>query len=135
MKKPAYLTKYSFALELTTVIMVDVKSDQVKQSIDNLKKYRIFTEEKLKLFIHNEFDLCGCLLCKIMLEEEIYHAFTLTIPIDSGGKKQPCNVIFLPAWYRAGVVCTKCLLIFGTYSIDFILGSYTFHRLNTLRKL
>ena len=36
--------------------MADVKSDEVKQSFDSLEKYRLFTEGKLKLFIHKEFD-------------------------------------------------------------------------------
>ena len=31
--------------------MAYVKSDQVKQSVDSLEKYRLFTEDKLKLFI------------------------------------------------------------------------------------
>ena len=34
--------------------------------------------------------------------------------------------VVLPVWYRAGVVCTERLLIFGTYSIGFVLGSYIF---------
>ena len=33
-------------------------------------------------------------------------------------------------WYRTGVICTECLLIFG-----FIFGSYIFQGLNTLRTL
>ena len=35
------------------------KSDQVKQSINGLEKYCLFTENKLKLFIRKEFDPCG----------------------------------------------------------------------------
>ena len=56
--------------------MANVKSDQVKQSIDNLENYRLTTENKLKLFIHKEFDQCGSLLRKIMLAGEMYHLFT-----------------------------------------------------------
>ena len=55
-------------LRVTMVIMANVKSDEVKQSIDNLEKYRLFTERKLKPFIHREFDQCGSLVQKIMLE-------------------------------------------------------------------
>ena len=51
--------------------MAYVKSDQVKQSVDNLEKYRLFTEDKL--FICKELDQCGTLLRKIMLEGEAYH--------------------------------------------------------------
>ena len=43
----------------TYSIMANVKSDQVRQSIDNLEKYRLFKKNKLKLFIHKEFDQCG----------------------------------------------------------------------------
>ena len=46
-------------LRVTTVIMANVKSDEMKQSLVNLKKYCLFTEGKLKLFIHKEFDQCG----------------------------------------------------------------------------
>ena len=56
----------------TSVIMAYAKSDEVKQSFNSLEKYRLFTEGKLKLFIHKEFDQCGSLLCKIMLEGEMY---------------------------------------------------------------
>ena len=47
--------------------MADVKSDEVKQSFDNLEKYRLFMEGKLKPFIHKEFDQCSSLLRKITL--------------------------------------------------------------------
>ena len=56
--------------------MAYLKSDQVKQSIDTLEKYHLFTENKLKLFICKEFDQCGSLLRKIMLEREMYHLLT-----------------------------------------------------------
>ena len=56
--------------------MADVKSDQVRQSIDNLEKYCLFTENKLKPFIRKEFDQCGSLLRKIMLDGEMYHLLT-----------------------------------------------------------
>ena len=56
--------------------MADVKSDEVKKSLDNLKKHHLFTEGKLHLFIHKEFDQCGSLLRKIMLEGEMYHLLT-----------------------------------------------------------
>ena len=49
------------------------KPDQMKQSFDSLEKYRLFTENKLKLFICKEFDQRGSLLRKIMLEREMYH--------------------------------------------------------------
>ena len=120
----------------TTVIMADVKSDEVKQSLDNLEKYHLFTEGKLKLFIQKKFGQCGSLLCNIMLEGEMYHLLT-QLPLTV---KERNNIVmnsrsFLPVWYRAGVVCIECLLIFGTYSVGFILGSYIFHGSNTLWKL
>ena len=78
-KEPAYLTKCSLRLDWmtlrgTTVIMTDVNSDQVKQSTDNLEKYRPFTKGKLS--VQNEFDQCGSLFCKIMLDREMYHLLT-----------------------------------------------------------
>ena len=120
----------------TTVIMADVKSDEVKQSFDSLEKYHLFTEGKLKPHIHKEFDQCGSLLHKIMLEGEMYHLLT-QLPLTVGERN---NLVmysrsFLPVWYRTGVVCIECLLIFGTYSVGLILGSYIFHGLNSLRKL
>ena len=61
---------------VTTVIMAYVKSDQVKHSVNNLEKYRLIKEDKVKLFIHKAFDQCGSLLRKIMLEGEMYHLLT-----------------------------------------------------------
>ena len=120
----------------TTVIMADVKSDEVKQSFDSVEKYRLFMEGKLKPFIHKEFDQCGSLLRKIMLEGEMYHLLTqFPLTVEERNNLVMYSRSFLPVWYRAGVVCTECLLIFGTYSVGLILGSYIFHGLNTLRKL
>ena len=123
-------------LRVTSVIMAYTNSDQVKQSINNLEKYRLFTENKLKQFICKEFDHCSSLLRKIMLEGEMYHLLTqLPLTVEERNVLVMYSRSFLPVWYRAGVVCTECLLIFGTYSIGFILGSYIFHGLNALWKL
>ena len=124
-------------LRVTSVIMAYVKSDQVKQSIDSLEKYHLFTENKVKLSVRKEFDQCDSLLRKIMLEGEMCHLliqFPLTV------EERHNLVVYSKSFfsrYRAGVVCTECLLIFGTYSIGFILGSYIFLWIeqNTLRKL
>ena len=123
-------------LRVTSVIMAYTNSDQLKQSIDNLENYRLFTENKLKQFILKEFNQCSSILRKIMLEGEIYHLLTqLPLTVEERNNLVMYSRSFLPVWYRAGVVCTECLLIFGTYSIGFVLGSYIFHGLNTLRKL
>ena len=123
-------------LRVTSVIMAYTNSDQLKRSIDNLEKYRLFTENKLKQFILKEFDQCSSILRKIILEGEIYHLLTqLPLTVEERHNLVMYSRSFLPVWYRAGVVCTECLLIFGTYSIGFVLGSYIFHGLNTLRKL
>ena len=116
--------------------MAYVKYDQVKQSVDNLEKYRLFTEDKLKLFIRKEFGQCRSLLRKIMREGDIYHLLSqLPLTVEERNNLVVYSKSLLPVWYRAGVVCTECLLIFGTYSVGFILGSYIFHGLNSLRKL
>ena len=123
-------------LRVTSVIMAYTNSDQLKRSIDNLEKYRLFTENKLKQFILKEFNQCSSKLRKIMLEGEIYHLLAqLPLTVEERNNLVMYSRSFLPVWYRAGVVCTECLLIFGTYSIGFVLGSYIFHGLNTLRKL
>ena len=120
----------------TIVIMADVKSDEVKQSFDSLKKYCLFTEGKLKPFIHKEFDQCCSLLRKIVLEGEMCHILTqLPSIVEERNNLVMYSRSFLPVWYRAGVVCTECLQIFGTYSVGLIPGSYIFHGLNNLRKL
>ena len=123
-------------LRVTSVIMAYTNSDQLKRSIDNLEKYHLFMENKLEQFILKEFKQCSSILQKIMLEGEIYHLLTqLPLTVEERNNLVMCSRIFLPVWYRAGVVCTECLLIFGTYSIGFILGSYSFYGLNTLWKL
>ena len=71
-----------------------------------------------------------------MLEAEMYHLLTqLPLTVDERNNLVVYSRSFLPVWYRAGVVCTEYFLIFGTYSIDFVLGSYISQGLNTLRKL
>ena len=123
-------------LRVTSFIMAYVKSDQVKQSDNNLENYRLFTADKVKLFIHKEFYQCGTLLRKIMLEGEMYHLLTqLPLTVEKRNSLGVYSRSFLLVWYRAGVVCTECLLSFGTYSFGFMFGSYIFHGLNTLQKL
>ena len=120
----------------TSVIMAYTNSDEVKQLIDNLDKYRLFTESKLKLVVVKEFNQCRSSLRKIMLEGEIYHLLTqLPLTVKERNNLVMYSRSFLPLWYRVGVVCTECLLIFATYWIGFVLGSYIFHGFNTLRKL
>ena len=77
-------------LRVTMVIIANVKSDEVKQSINSLEKYRLFTEDKLRPFIHKKIDQCGSLVREIMLEGE--ELFTYTTSINSRRKKQPHNV-------------------------------------------
>ena len=116
--------------------MAYTNSDQVKQSICSLKKYHLFMESKLKLVVVKEFNQCRSLLQKIMLEGEIYHLLTqLPLTVEERNNLMMYPRSFLPVWYRVVVVCTECLLIFATYLIVFILGSYIFHGLNTLQKL
>ena len=79
-------------LKVTTVIMPNVKSDKVKYSIDNLVKYHLITEDKLKLFIHKEFDQCGSLLHQIMLEGEMYHLLA-QVPLTVGERD---NLVVYP---------------------------------------
>ena len=123
-------------IRVASVIMTYTNSDQVKQSLNSLEKYRLFTENKLKQFILKEFDQCSFILRKIMLEGEIYHLLTqLPLTVEKRNNLVMYSRSFLPVWYRAGVVCTECLLISGTNSIGFVLGSYIFHGLNTLQKL
>ena len=123
-------------LRVTSIIMTYTNSDQLKLSIDNLEKCRLFTENNLKRFILKEFDQCSSIFRKIMLEGEIYHLLTqLPLTVEERNNLVMYSRGILPVWYRAGVVCTECLLIFGTYLIGFVLGSYIFHGLNTLRKL
>ena len=123
-------------IRVASVIMAYTNSDQVKQSMDNLEKYHLFMENKLKMFICKEFDQCSSLLRKIILEGEMYHLLTqLPLTVDERNNLVAYSRSFLPVWYRAGVVCTECLLIFGTNSIGFVLDYYNFHGLNTLWKL
>ena len=71
-----------------------------------------------------------------MLEEEMYHLLTqLPLTVEERNNLVMYSRSVLPVSYIAGVVCSECLLIFGTYLVGFILGSYIFHGLNTLRKL
>ena len=63
-------------LRVTSVIMAFTNSDQLKWSTDDLEKYRLFTENKLKRFTLKESNQCSCILRKIMLEGEIYHLLT-----------------------------------------------------------
>ena len=94
-------------LRVTSVVMAYTNSNQLKWSIDNLEKYHLFTEDKLKPFIHKEFDQCGSLVRKIMLEGEMYHLLTqLPLTVEERNNLVMYSKSFLLR-YRAGVVCTE----------------------------
>ena len=81
----------------TTVIMANVKSDEVKQSFDSLEKHCLFTEGKLKPFIHKEFSQCGSLLHKIMLDGEMYHLLAeLSLTVEERNNLIVYSRSFLP---------------------------------------
>ena len=70
-------------LRLTTVIMANIKSDEVKQSLDNLEKHHLFTEGELKpVWILTLQDHAG--------RRNV--SFTHTPSINSRRKKQLRNV-------------------------------------------
>ena len=94
-------------IRVTSVIMAYTNSDQVKQLIDGLEKYRLLMESNLRQFICKEFNHCSSLPRKIMLEGEIYHLLTqLPLTVDERNNLVMYSRSFLPVWYRAGVVCT-----------------------------
>ena len=78
-------------LRVTTVIMAYTNSDQVNRSINNLEKYRLFTESKLKQFIPKKFDQCSSILSKDHAGRRNI-SFTHTTSINSRGKKQSRDV-------------------------------------------
>ena len=79
--------------------MAYTNSDQLKRSINGLEKYRLFTEDKLKLFTLKEFNQCGSLLRKIMLEGVMYHLLTqLPLTVDERNNLVMYSRSFLPVW-------------------------------------
>ena len=71
-------------LGVTSVVIAYIKSDQVKQSVDNLEKYRLFTQDKFKCsFAKNSTSVVPYSERSCWKE-----TFTHTIPINSRGKKQ-----------------------------------------------
>ena len=125
-------------LRRKTVIMADVKSDEVKQSFDSLKKYRLFTESKLKPFSHKEFDQCGPLLRKIMLEGEMYHLLT-HVPLTVEERN---NLVMYSRSFFANVVqswsglhrmLTDFWHLFGWFHSRFLHFSWIEHSLETIR--
>ena len=78
-------------LRVTSVIMAYVKPDQVKRSDNNVEKYRLFIEDKLKLFICKKIRPMWFLTPKDYVRRRNV-SFTHTTPINSRGKKQPRGV-------------------------------------------
>ena len=128
--------------------MANVKSDEVKQSLDDLERYRLFTEGKLieilkdivylqKVNVHSQRIRPVWFLTPQDHAGRRNVSCTHTTSINSRRKKQPRNVFqkFFASVVQSWSGLLECLLIFGTYSVGCILGSYIFHGLNTLRKL
>ena len=125
-------------LRLTTVIMANVKSDEVKQSLDNLEKYCLFTEGKLKPFIHKEFYQCGSLFRKIMLEGEMYYLLA-QLPLTAEERN---NLVMYSRSFFASVVQSWSGLhriiadfwdLFGWLHSWFLHFSWIEHSLKTIK--
>ena len=85
--------------------MAYVKSDQVKQLVDNFEKYRLFREDKPKLFIRKEFDQCRFLTPKDHagrrhLSDRLLSQRPLTV--EERNNLVVYSRSFLPVWYRSG---------------------------------
>ena len=78
-------------LRVTSVIMAYTNCDQLKRSIDNLEKYRLIAENKLKQFILKEFNQCSSILRNDHAGRRNI-SFTHTTPINSRRKKQSRDV-------------------------------------------
>ena len=115
--------------------MASVKSDEVKKSSGNLEKYRLFTEYNLELFIHNEFDQCGSLLRKIMLEEEIYHLLT-QLPLTVEERNN--FVVYSRSFCQCGTELewfapSAYWYLFGWFDSWFLHFSWIEHSLETIK--
>ena len=112
--------------------MTNVTSDEMKQLFHNLEQYRLFTEDNLKLFIHKEFDQCGSLLCKIMLEGGMYHLLTqLLLTVDERNNLVVYSRSFLPSvvqnWSGLHPMLTDFWYLFGWFDSWFLHFSWTEH--------
>ena len=122
----------------TTVIMADVKSDEVKQSLDNLEKYLLFTEgNSNRSFTKNSTSVV--LTPQDHAEGEMCHLLTqLPLTGEERNNLVMYSGSFLPVWYRAGVVCTECLLtkfwyLFSWFHSWFLHFSWIEHTLETIK--
>ena len=143
-KEPAHLTKYSFALGLGYVKSHNSYHgqcktyDEVKQSLDNLEKYCLFTEYNLKLFIHKEFVHCGSLLRKIMLEGEMYHLLTqLPLTVEERNNLVVYSRSFyasvVQSWSGLHPMFADFWYLFGWFHSWFLHFSWTEHSSETIK--
>ena len=116
--------------------MAYAKSDQVKQFIDNLEKYRLFTEDKL--FIHKESDQCGSLLRKIMLDGETYHLLAqLTLTVEERNSlvvySKSFSASVVQSWSGLHRMLTDLCFLFSWFDSWLLHFSWTEHSLEAIK--
>tara|TARA_B100001146_G_scaffold217028_1_gene221131 strand:+ start:197 stop:538 length:342 start_codon:yes stop_codon:yes gene_type:complete len=101
-----------------------------------IEKYRLLTEEEMKLFLENELKKPTSLLQKIKLDAELLRLLrNVPLTVNERNSLQLYCKSFLPLWYRIGLGCGECCLIFGITTLSYSVGKCIFSGILCLMKL
>ena len=108
-------------------------SDNLRYLID---KCRVLTEEELKLFLEKQWKKPTSLLQKIKLDAVLLRLLRdVPLSMHERNSLQLYCKSFLPLWYRVGLGCGECCLIFGITTLAYSVGKCIFSGMLCLRKL
>ena len=101
-----------------------------------IEKYRIITEEELRVFLESQLVESTTLCQKIILDGEL-HRFLRDIPVTVEERQRLHSYCrsYLPWWYRIILPVCECCLIFSVTTLGYGIGKCIWTQFSRLWKV
>ena len=101
-----------------------------------IAKYRVISEEDLKVFLEEQLEKSTTVCEKIMLDGQLHRLLRdVPLTVDERHRLQSLCRSSLPWWYRLGFCACECCFTFGVLSLGYGIGKCICTQISRLWKL
>ena len=101
-----------------------------------IAKYRVISEEDLKVFLEEQLEKSTTVCEKIMLDGQLHRLLRdIPLTVDERHRLYRLCRSSLPWWYRLGFCACECCLIFGVASLGYGIGRCICRQISRLWRL